>query len=439
MRLSKGQKIDMTKGRSLHRLVLSFGWELGRPDVSVDASVFLLSANNRCERDEDLIFYGNPHSTDGAVQYTQDGSGRTGALRVSLDRLPDRIDKLAITVSIYESAKRGHTMNDVTSLFVKLQDEDTGTELGSYDCGSDVSQETAIIVGELYRYQGEWKFNAIGSGFYGGLEALVAHYGLELEEETSEASEVASAKLEEGRQSEELTAYSSVPIAQEPVGSQIDLRKQAVAITLQKKKLANVVARVGVVLDISGSMQTQYRSGIVQDVVERLLAIACQFDDNSTLDVWVYDNEFSRMPSVNETELEHYVKKQILDNPFIHKFGRNNEPPVMEDVIRKYTVEEDSSLPAFVIFINDGGVLKSIQKVITRSAVLPIFWQFVGIGDSSFEVLKRLDTMKGRIVDNANFIHWDRIERVSDEELYDKLLNEFPAWLHEAKGKRIVR
>ncbi|WP_246070714.1 vWA domain-containing protein [Paenibacillus kobensis] len=221
--------------------------------------------------------------------------------------------------------------------------------------------------------------------------------------------------------------------------SKIDLRKKAVAISLQKKQLTNVVARVGVVLDISGSMQQQYRTGIVQDVVERLLAIACQFDDNATLDVWVYDNEFSRMPSVTESGLGNYVNKQILDNPFIHKFGRNNEPPVMEDVIRKYTVEEDSSVPAFVIFINDGGVLKTIQKVITRSAVLPIFWQFVGIGDSNFEVLKRLDSMQGRIVDNANFIHWDRIERVSDEELYDKLLNEFPSWLQAAKAKRIVR
>ncbi|WP_317968045.1 VWA domain-containing protein [Paenibacillus sp. CCS19] len=221
--------------------------------------------------------------------------------------------------------------------------------------------------------------------------------------------------------------------------STIDLRKKTVEIVLKKKQLTDVVARVGVVLDISGSMTQQYRTGIVQDVVERILAIACKFDDNATLDVWVYDNEFSRMPSVQEGSLQHYVTKQILNNPSIHKFGWNNEPPVMEDVIRKYTIEESSDTPAFIIFINDGGVLKSIKKVITRSAVLPIFWQFVGIGKSNFEVLKRLDTMQGRVVDNANFIHWDRIDHVSDEELYDKLLNEFPQWLRAAKQKRILR
>ncbi|WP_336604340.1 vWA domain-containing protein [Paenibacillus sp. MMS18-CY102] len=221
--------------------------------------------------------------------------------------------------------------------------------------------------------------------------------------------------------------------------STIDLRKKAVSITLTKKNIAGVVARVGVVLDISGSMHSLYQNGTVQDVVERILAIACQFDDNAQLDVWVYDNEFSRLAPVTERELEGYVKKRILNDPSVHKFGRNNEPPVMEDVIRKYTVEEESELPAFVIFINDGGVLKSIQKVITRSAVLPIFWQFVGIGKSNFEVLKRLDTMAGRVVDNANFIHWDRIETVSDEALYDRLLDEFPQWLEAAKQKRIVR
>ncbi|MHA6530998.1 VWA domain-containing protein [Paenibacillus sp. BAC0078] len=110
----------------------------------------------------------------------------------------------------------------------------------------------------------------------------------------------------------------------------------------------------------------------------------------------------------------------------------------MEDVIRKYTQEEKDSTPVFIIFINDGGVVRLTRKVIMEASIQPIFWQFVGIGDSDFEVLKQLDTMTGRLVDNANFIHLDRIEEVSDEELYDQLLNEFPLWLKAAKEKRIL-
>ncbi|OAS15715.1 vWA domain-containing protein [Paenibacillus oryzisoli] len=203
--------------------------------------------------------------------------------------------------------------------------------------------------------------------------------------------------------------------------------------------MKHVAARVGLVLDISGSMISLYRNGTVQEVVERILAVACQFDDNATLDVWVYDNEFSRLPSATERDFDQYVEKHILNNRNIHKFGRNNEPPVMNDVIRKYTVEEDSPLPAFVIFINDGGVVKSIKKVIVESSLQPLFWQFVGIGNSDFEVLKQLDTMEGRIVDNANFIHIKDIAKISDEDLYNQLLNEFPLWLKEAKEKRVIR
>ncbi|WP_232016532.1 vWA domain-containing protein [Paenibacillus baekrokdamisoli] len=226
---------------------------------------------------------------------------------------------------------------------------------------------------------------------------------------------------------------------EEVVLSTIDLRKKIVQYTLTKKKLDHVAARVGIVLDITGSMQTLYKNGTVQEVVERILAVACKFDDNGSLDVWVYDNEFSRLPAVTERDIDQYVSNHILNNKSIHKFGRNNEPPVMEDVIRKYTVEEESEIPVFIIFINDGGVVKPIKKVIIEASIQPIFWQFVGIGESDFEVLKHLDTMEGRVVDNANFIHLNDIAAVSDESLYDQLLNEFPQWIKAAAEKRIIR
>lgn len=297
-------------------------------------------------------------------------------------------------------------------------DVDRNEELFRYEYGSDLSKETAIVVGELYRHNGEWKFNAIGSGFFGGLAALCTNFGLVIEEEV---------------------VKETVEIEKKPALSTIDLRKKLVQITLEKKKMSNVAARVGLVLDISGSMQLLYKNGTVQEVVERILAVACKFDDNAALDIWVYDNEFSRLSAATERDFDQYVLKNILNNRDIHKFGRNNEPPVMEDVIRKYTVEEDSPLPAFVIFINDGGVVKSIKKVIVEASLKPLFWQFVGIGDSDFEVLKKLDTMEGRIVDNANFIHIKDIAKISDEDLYNQLLNEFPLWLKAAKDKRVIR
>ncbi|WP_052654640.1 vWA domain-containing protein [Planococcus massiliensis] len=221
--------------------------------------------------------------------------------------------------------------------------------------------------------------------------------------------------------------------------SGIDLKKKSATIVLEKKKLTGVKARVGVVLDISGSMRRLYKEGVVQEVVERVLAVASQFDDDGELDVWVYDNEFSRLPAATEATFMGYVEKNILSNSGVHKFGRNDEPKVMEDVIRKYTKQDPSDEPVFLVFINDGGCKSGIKKFIVESSDKPIFWQFVGIGDSNFDVLRRLDTMDGRVVDNANFFHVDDISQVSDEELYNQLLNEFPMWLKEAKDKGILK
>lgn len=363
-------------------------------------------------------------------------AGDQEGIELVLGHLPEQIAKAAFTVTIYDGEQLGHAFQDVTGLYVRLVNLDTKEELLRYEYGADLVKETAVVAGELYRHNGEWKFSAIGSGFNGGLAALCLNYGLELE---------GNAAAGDGEESQaharaEATAAATLEAPVQTASlSKIDFRKKLVQYTLEKKQLTNVVARVGIVLDISGSMQTLYKNGTVQEVVERILAVACKFDDNGTLDVWVYDNEYSRLPSVTERDFGQYVDKHILNNDRIHKFGRNNEPPVMEDVIRKYTVEENDPTPVFIIFINDGGVVKSIKHTITHSAVQPIFWQFVGIGNSNFEVLKRLDTMEGRIVDNASFFHLDDIAAVSDEELYDQLLNEFPMWIKAAKEQRIIR
>ncbi|GAF06911.1 hypothetical protein JCM16418_895 [Paenibacillus pini JCM 16418] len=387
--------------------------------ISIDAACFLLSDQNRCEQDEDFIFYGNPIARNGSVIHKELNTMDKEAILISFTNVPDHIMKIAFTVTIHEGEKLHHYMQDVNGLYLRLVNTDTGEELFRYEYGSDLTKETAIVVGELYRYNGEWKFNAIGSGFYGGLEALCNHHGLEIEQSISEVAAAAA--------------------VEEKVLTPIDLRKNIVQITLEKKNLIGVVARVGIVLDISGSMQSLYKKGVVQEVVERILAVACKFDDNGTLDVWVYDHLFSRLPSVTEEDFDQFVNKHIMNNDAIHKFGRNNEPPVMEDVIRKYTIEEDSGVPVFIIFINDGGVVKPTKKIIKESAIQPIFWQFVGIGYSDFEVLKELDTMEGRVVDNANFIHLSDMDSVSDEQLYDQLLNEFPSWIKSATTKRIIR
>jgi tellurium resistance protein TerD len=108
------------------------------------------------------------------------GEGDDEQIQVDLTKVPSNIERVAFTVTIYDADVRRQNFGQVSNAYIRIVDESTNTELIRYDLGEDFSIETAIVVGELYRHNGEWKFNAIGSGFQGGLAALCGHYGIEV-------------------------------------------------------------------------------------------------------------------------------------------------------------------------------------------------------------------------------------------------------------------
>jgi len=186
--LRKGQKVDLTKGKpGLSRLMVGLGWDVnfydGSADFDLDASAFLLGANGRVTSDSDFVFYGNQRHPSGSVESTGDnrsgeGEGDDEQILVNLAQVPASIEKIAFTVTIYDADARRQNFGMVNNSYIRVVDQNSGEELVRFDLGEDYSIETAIVVGELYRHNGEWKFNAVGSGFQGGLEALCANYGI---------------------------------------------------------------------------------------------------------------------------------------------------------------------------------------------------------------------------------------------------------------------
>ena len=186
--LFKGQKIDLTKGNpNLSRILVGLGWDINKYDgqspFDLDASAFLLNAKGKVIRDTDFIFYNYPKHSSGSVQHM--GDNRTGAgegddetIIVDLQKVPADIDRIDFTVTIHDAEARKQNFGQVSNAFIRIVDDITGQELIRYDLGEDFSIETAVIVGELYRHSGEWKFNAIGSGFKGGLRALCQNFGV---------------------------------------------------------------------------------------------------------------------------------------------------------------------------------------------------------------------------------------------------------------------
>lgn len=193
--LSKGQKISLSKeDPSLKKIIVGLGWDTnkysGGYDLDLDASCFELGANDKITKDSDFIYYGNLDSTDGAIHHTGDDTtggnsaeGDDEQIIVDLTKVPDNIQKIAFTATIYAANKRNQNFGQVSNAYVRLVNENTGNEVIRYNLGEDFSIETAIVICEVYRHNDEWKFNAVGAGFSGGLAALCHNYGLEVDAE----------------------------------------------------------------------------------------------------------------------------------------------------------------------------------------------------------------------------------------------------------------
>ena len=188
--LSKGQKVDLTKGNpGLKNIMVGLGWDVNAfdtgADFDLDAAAFMLGSNGKCPTDKEFVFYGNLEHPSGAVKHmgdnrTGDGEGDDEEMEIALADVPANVERIAFTVTIYEAEARRQNFGQVSNAFIRIVDDATGKELIHFDLGEDFSIETAVVVGELYRHNGEWKFNAIGSGFQGGLAALCGHYGIEV-------------------------------------------------------------------------------------------------------------------------------------------------------------------------------------------------------------------------------------------------------------------
>ena len=186
--LRKGQKVDLTKGNpNLKKVLIGLGWDVKRYDggfdFDLDAAAFLLNATGKVNSDDDFVFYNNLKHVSGSVEHMGDnltgaGEGDDEEIKIDLEKVPANVEKIDFTVTIYDADARSQTFGQVENAYIRVVNAETNEELVRFDLGEDFSVETAVVVGEIYRNKGEWKFNAIGSGFSGGLAALGRNYGV---------------------------------------------------------------------------------------------------------------------------------------------------------------------------------------------------------------------------------------------------------------------
>jgi len=186
--LQKGQRVSLEKvAPGLVAGFIGLGWDVKDTDTGadfdLDASVFLLGANEKLISEKHFIFYNNLTSPDADESVKLMGDNQTGAgegddevVIVDLRKVPQEVQKIAITVTIYEAEKRHQNFGQVRNAYVRLVDVQSKKEVLRYDLQEDYSTETALIMAELYRKDGGWRINAVGGGYEGGLAALLNRY-----------------------------------------------------------------------------------------------------------------------------------------------------------------------------------------------------------------------------------------------------------------------
>ncbi|QJT19605.1 tellurium resistance protein TerF [Aeromonas sp. 1805] len=422
MELISGQNVQL----SGHELVIEVTYQQGGEfSGDIDTSAFLLTNVDKVRSDSDFIFYNQPESPDGAVSYEKTATG--GRYTVNTSKVDEAIQKIALTVVIDGSS----TVSHLSSLGLSIAGQVT------YQVPLVDRSEKALIMGQIYRHGGAWKFKALGMGFNGGLAALATNYGVVVDDEPTTPT---PAPIPAPRKSPAGVSLEKKLAEQAPY--LVSLAKP-VGVSLAKHKLEQVKAKVAFVLDGSGSMTSQFKRGNVQAVLERIAVLAAQFDDDGQMDVWGFAERHKKYPNVSLSNLKGYISsiqssgKRGLFELLPTLGGTNNEPPVMNEIIDNF---RDSKEPVYIVFITDGGISKTraIKEAIRESANYPIFWKFVGLGGSNYGILENLDNFTDRVIDNTDFFPIDDFQSVSDELLYDKLLTEFSGWLSEAKGRSII-
>lgn len=417
MQITQGQRLPLANLGISDRLTVSIAITSSH---EIDFVCFGIDAQGKLSDDRFMVFFNQPSAPADAVRLLAPGQ-----FEINLSALPATIDRLVFTAAIDGSG----AMKDIAAGRFVIAGPGKPNAATCEFSGSTFSVEKAIMVADVYRKNGEWRLQANLQGFRDGLAALVRHFGGEVSDEPAPAAAPAPVKASFSLEKKIAAAAPAL----------ISLAKKA-QISLEKKNLTQLKAKVAVVLDVSGSMNGQYSRGRVQEVLNRLIPLAVAFDDDGDLDVFAFG---AKPVQLTPATLSNYSDYIDTDHGGWRKWSVgsrvNDEPKAMRMVMDFYRQSADKT-PVYILFLSDGGVHenRAITKLMMEAASQPFFWQFVGLGGSGYGILEKLDDLPGRIVDNCSFFAMDDLHDLSEEVLYDRLMEEFPDWLRDAKAKAII-
>ncbi|NES94661.1 MAG: stress protein [Desertifilum sp. SIO1I2] len=481
--LIKGDRCNLSQSfPKLNQLSVALGWQVenAQQNYEIDTSVFMLGADGKIPDEQYFVFYNNPRSLDGSVQYLEHPLSskeleEKTQIQIDIDRIDTRIEELIFVVTIHEAQVKQQSFQQIKNAFIKISDRASQTELIRYSLNEAFAEETSLEFGRLYRKSNEWRFQAVGQGYKAGLQSFVDKYYVD--------SQLVSPSLPPSNlpsPPRQPTPPPAKPMNDNPSPTRIalekklekqaphifDLTKKA-EISLKKANLNNHQAKVALCLDISGSMSHLYSSGKIQKLAEKVLALGCRFDDDGSIDIFLFgaDDHYPGEMSIDNfsnfigTILRRYpleggtyygkVMKRLRQFYFPSGRGTQHKTPTSADQ------------PVYVMFVTDGATADQQETInqLRGSSYEPIFWQFMAIGksnkdatakkgffakltqvfESDFSFLEKLDELEERYIDNADFFSVEDPLGIPDQDLYDLLMSEYPNWVKQARSKQLLR
>jgi len=507
IQLSKGERFNLFQDANLHKVSFALGWRMNQTTESydIDASVFMLGADGKIPNERYFVFYNNLRSLDESLHHlgnhkTGKGKGDNETIDLDFSKINPAIAEIIFVVTIHEAQAKNQNFSQINNAFIRIYSPETGSELACYNLKENFSQETAVEFGRLYKKDGKWRFQAVGQGYNAGLQSFVDKYHVEIKEDNQQETNLKNSDFDipelaitelaatELKIPELVIAELKIPelaiteLATPKVSHKSDkaialekkleekaphifnLAKKA-DISLKKANLTNHDAKVALCLDISASMSSLYSSGKIQRLAEKILALGCRFDDNASIDIFLFGiNSYNagEMTIDNFPNFIHHILKRYpLEGGTYYgrvmQEMRNFYFPDARDGSRYAAISADK--PVYVMFVTDGATAdeSATKQQLQWSSYEPIFWQFMAIGKSQkdvkskgvrgwlsratasdFSFLEQLDEMGDRHLDNADFFSLEDPESIADEELYDLLTAEYPNWVKSARIKNLL-
>lgn len=421
--LQAGQRLPLSDLGLGHSLTVTVECDLSGTDITA----FGLN-DGQLSDDRYMVFYNQPQSPEGALRLAAPGT-----FSLNLDDLPASVTEVYLTATHdSQPVSRAGTLRVTVDGQV------------NFDAKPHLKDEKAVMLVRFYRHGGAWRLATVAQGFNGGLAALVQHFGGEVAEEDSAPAAPAVSLVKE-RQKVLLDKAER----QQP--GLVSLIKQA-SVSLEKRGLGEARYRVNLVLDISGSMSGEYRSGAVQRLAERALALATRLDDDGEVEMYLFGQQAHRRGTLSLDNVSGFV-----DRLNVQLEGGTDYGGVMEYVLTDARAA-GHALPTLVLFITDGGTSgrERVVNLIQQASREPIFWKFMGIDQSAsaggmfggmmrrmaeegFGFLEQLDDLQGRTVDNADFFKVGAQINLPDDQLFDLLVNELDTWQRDARSVGVLR